>query len=92
MSEMPEPLRAILFDYCHADWADEVNELPLDVVREDWAYDASLFKSQLREAILKPAFSPAEFSSATGESLNSQEELIDRLRSIWSITFPNEEP
>ncbi len=92
MSDIPEPLRAILFDYCHVDWADEVNELPLDVIREDWAYDASLFKSQLREAIHNPAFSTADFSSATGESLNSEAELTDKLRSIWTTTFPKEKP
>lgn len=92
MSNIPEPLRAILFDYCHVDWADEVNELPLDVNRDDWAYDVSLFKSQLRDSIKQLAFSVEEFVGVTGESLDTQEELIERLKSIWGIAFPDEAP
>jgi hypothetical protein len=92
MSKIPEPLRAILFDYCHIEWGDEVNELPLDVIRDDWAYDAALFKSQLSESISKPVFSPDEFEAATGEAFDSEEELQARLRAIWDIAFPGEEP
>ena len=92
MSKIPEPLRAILFDYCHIEWGEEVNELPLDVIRDDWAYDASMFKSQLRESIHKPTFSLGEFEAATGEVFDSEEALRARLREIWDITFAGEEP
>jgi hypothetical protein len=92
MSKIPEPLRAILFDYCHVEWEDQVNELPLDVNRDDWAYDVAKFKSQLRESIHKPAFSLAAFKAATGVAFGTEDELSGWLRAIWDIAFPNEAP
>ncbi|MBF6650952.1 hypothetical protein [Methylobacter sp. BlB1] len=92
MSNIPEPLKSILNDYCHVEWAEEMNELPNDLLKDDWAYDASLFKSQLRDAINNINFSVEDYESVTGEDFDSEEDLIERLKDIWNIAFQVEDP
>lgn len=92
MSKIPEPLKNILNDYCHVKWAEEMNELPNEIQKEDWPYDALVFKSQLREAIYHLGFSLEEYENVTGEDFDTEEELAERLKEIWSISFPGEEP
>ncbi len=90
MTKVPEPLKSILNDYCHVEWAEEMKELPHDIQREDWAYDASAFKSQLREAINHLGFSLEEYENVTGEDFDTEEDLVERLKGIWNISFPGE--
>lgn len=92
MTNIPEPLKSILNDYCHVEWAEEMNELPNDIQKEDWAYDASTFKYQLREAVHHLGFSLEEYENVTGEDFDTEEELVERLKGIWRISFPGEEP
>lgn len=90
MSNIPEPLKSILNDYCHIEWSEEMNELPTDIARDDWAYDARMFKSQLRDSITSLSFSLDDYEEVTGEDFDSEEELANRLKEIWSIAFANE--
>lgn len=90
MNSIPEPLKSILNDYCHVEWAEEMMELPSDLAKNDWVYDASLFKKQLKEAILNLKFSIHDYEEATGEDFDSEEALLDRLKEVWSIAFPND--
>jgi hypothetical protein len=85
-----EPLKSILNDYCHVEWAEEISELPSDLERDDWAYNASVFKTQLREAIVKLNFSLEDYEKVTGEDFDSKEDLTCRLQGIWDIAFPGE--
>ncbi|MEW8026979.1 MAG: hypothetical protein AB2806_04485 [Candidatus Thiodiazotropha sp.] len=91
MTSIPEPLRSVLNDYCHVEWAEELAELPHDIGKVGWAYDASLFKSQLKEAIFNLEFSLQDYEDATGEDFDSEDDLVIRLKEIWKAAFPNDE-
>lgn len=91
MSNIAEPLKSILNDYCHVEWAEEMSELPNDLEKEDWAYDAQLFKSQLKSALTQSNFSLSDYEKVTGEDFDSEDELQERLKEIWNVAFPNEQ-
>jgi hypothetical protein len=48
--EVPEPLKAVLSDYCHVEWY-EVNELADDVKSGVRSFDVSLLKAQFEDAM-----------------------------------------
>lgn len=90
MSNIPEPLKSIFNDYCHVEWAEEINELTNDVKKSDWAYDPHLFKQQLREAIINLSFTVNEYESVTGHDFDTEHDLVEWLKEIWSTVFPDE--
>lgn len=75
MNSTPEPLKSILNDYCHVEWSEEMMELPIDIQQKDWAYDAKLFKDQLRTAIISLNLSLEEYEKTTGEDFDNKEQL-----------------
>jgi len=90
MNEIPEPLRNILNDYCHVEWLDEMNELNKDLSSKDWAYNAGLFKTQLRDSINNLSFSLSDYEEVTNHDFDSEDELVNWLKTIWETAFPDE--
>lgn len=90
MFEIPEPLKNVLSDYCHVEWAEEMNELASDISSGEWAYDVNLYRSQLENAIRKPTFSLKEFEEVTGEELDDLDDLKERLQELLDMSFPSE--
>ncbi|RXE86805.1 hypothetical protein [Pseudoalteromonas sp. A757] len=83
MSEIAEPLRSILRDYCHVE-AYDPDILRVDIGRgESYPYDGDLVKSQLREAIDLNLISLTEYEELTDEDFDSVEDLHKWLEEIY---------
>jgi len=86
MTDLPEPLKVVLRDFCHVEWY-EVGELSEAISNGVTKFDAKLFKNQLNELLASNSAPIQEINTLTGNEFESIEELRAWLTEIQYQVF-----
>lgn len=86
MSELPEPIKSVLQDYCHIEWY-EVDELADDVRTERQKFDVKKLKEQFESLISSSDGYVTQINQLTLNEFESEEDVKKWLKEIYSIVF-----
>ena len=89
---VPEPLRTILRRYCNVNAMDE--DWPASLIQALHSDDAraALFKDQLSHALLGLNITPAQYEELTDEDFDTQADLTEWLRELWTRIYGSDPP
>jgi hypothetical protein len=87
MTELPEPIKSVLRDYCHVEWY-EVDELAVDIQTECQKFDVKKLKEQFESLITSSQGYSLQINQLTSNEFESEEEVKIWLREIYKTVFP----
>ena len=88
MSELPEPIKSVLRDYCNVEWY-EVDELANDVQAERQKFDVKKLKEQFESLMSSSEDYSLQINQLTSNEFETKEEVNLWLREIYKIVFAN---
>ena len=86
---LSDPLARILETYCNVN-AISVDRLKINLKSSIKPVIAKSFKEQFSNAILQSSITPEIYEELTGEDFDTQEDLTNWLRELWSEIFDDE--
>lgn len=86
MTEVPEPIKSVLRDYCHVEWF-EVDELADDVQTGRHKYNVDKLREQFEALISSEEDYSDQINSLTSNEFESREEAKAWLNHIYETVF-----